>query len=1225
MGAESQIPRSLIHRIYAPLANEFHFAAPISSSRTNELELVRGALRMLQGFSGPLFYWDKSANSFRAQSGVYVSHLSQKSLHSLLNQFIHAATSLQLVAITLDKVETAVPKSPPTLNAFACSASTCLKRLRNVALKEEVSTSNADGIITPTLLGLANSLSSLCSGAEFLFRVVHDAIPAVYFEFCGSLSAAELAVHVLDYLHKKLDEVCLVQGGEEEAYQMVLYMYVGSLLPYIEGLDSWLFEGSLDDPFGEMFFFTNKEASVDEAEFWEKSYLLRMLHHNKLDSKFSSTNYVNDSVPVSNEKEMDRRDSMTLSNTIKGKEQSFKDHPACPFFIKDLAKSVVSAGKSLQLMCHVPNSSVNCSKGSNYEIGSTKCLNSSFYLSQRIAGLTLPEIFSVSLLGLVGHGDHVFKYFWQDNWYESVCATSNVSHVNVNGENSDNDNNEKLIAPPYSEKTWYKFLIDTLFHKRSADSKLKYEDIHNDTGELRGAMVIDDDVLLRSYIENPVITVCRTNLRKNGDALKALNLSKKFSLPSLNDEDLRKAIFGEESAAFSDSEGTNYTFGFHFGESEYIHSQDDRKLLEILFPFPTILPSFQDDLPVSELLPFQTNSSLSSRVLRWMQNVDLRTTPLPVVIMQYCLTIYIQKQVDYIGVNMLLKLMNEWRLMDELAVLRAIYLLGSGDLLQHFLTVIFNKLDKGEAWDDDFELNTILQESIRNSADCMLLSAPDSLVVSITKNLVDSDEEAITAGVVSSTPRQSNVNSFGINGLDMLKFTYKVPWPLELIANTEAIKKYNQVMRFLLKVKRAKFVLDKVRRWMWKGRGSASNNRKHHWLVEQKLLHFVDAFHQYVMDRVYHSAWRELCEGMTAAKSLDEVIEVHEAYMLSIQRQCFVVPDKLGALIASRINSILGIALDFYNIQQTLSSGGAVSAIKARCEMEVDRIEKQFDDCIAFLLRVLSFKLNVGHFPHLADLVTRINYNFFYMSANGNLMTASSSGSVTSRLGKTSGVITLPYLLRRGWSQVPGLLKKLLDVVLKRASREKGKHFSLQRFHFSDFFRLSFRPFTVPRGSSTQLRDPPIYLQYNSRLVIPRKKNFRMRMCHHNISTSIQVIKMSMPMYQQDQPPPMSVPQQSAHESVGPVIGVLVVVIVLGIIAVMIGRLCSGRRIMGHGQYDVESWAERKCSSCIDGRINLSLPTRPSESSTSVPATPIHTCQETKRPEQSSQTSPPNL
>lgn len=32
---------------------------------------------------------------------------------------------------------------------------------------------------------------------------------------------------------------------------------------------------------------------------------------------------------------------------------------------------------------------------------------------------------------------------------------------------------------------------------------------------------------------------------------------------------------------------------------------------------------------------------------------------------------------------------------------------------------------------------------------------------------------------------------------------------------------------------------------------------------------------------------------MAAAGSLDEVIEVHEAYLLSIQKQCFVVPDKL--------------------------------------------------------------------------------------------------------------------------------------------------------------------------------------------------------------------------------------------------------------------------------------------------------------------------------------------
>lgn len=124
-------------------------------------------------------------------------------------------------------------------------------------------------------------------------------------------------------------------------------------------------------------------------------------------------------------------------------------------------------------------------------------------------------------------------------------------------------------------------------------------------------------------------------------------------------------------------------------------------------------------------------------------------------------------------------------------------------------------------------------------------------------------------------------------------------------------------------------------------------------------------------------------------------------------------------MIASRINSILGLALDFYSIQQTLSSGGAISSIKARCEKELERIEKQFNDYMAFLLRVypflpdlvwfhffkfhryafayyilvlhlalqiLSVKLNVGQFPHLAALVTRINYNCFYMSDGGILM-----------------------------------------------------------------------------------------------------------------------------------------------------------------------------------------------------------------------------------------------
>ncbi|KAH9758415.1 gamma-tubulin complex component [Citrus sinensis] len=771
---------------------------------------------------------------------------------------------------------------------------------------------------------------------------------------------------------------------------MLLHIFVGSLLPYIEGLDSWLFEGMLDDPYEEMFFYANRAISVDKAEFWEKSYVLRQLQCWKLDAESSSLTSESSHVRETNEKRQNGlRESISLSSSVKGLQ-------ACPLFIKDIAKSIISAGKSLQLIRHVSSKSnddrIECLGNFNY--GSDW---STVHRGQSIAGLTLSEIFCISLAGLIGHGDHIFRYFWQDDSCESEFIPSLPSYMN--DQMTRNGNTETLAVLTHSEKTWFKFLLDTLLQKGVIDQKSGNKvasNVPNMKEENMGKIIENNLFTQKTFCpENPVISVCDVslNINKSSNIWNALNLSRNYYLPPLNDEVLRKAVLGAESGNISELKGTNYAFGFQFGESEHLRSQCDTKLLEVLFPFPTILPSFRDELHISELLPFQKNSTLPSRVLSWIQSVEPRTTPLPVVIMQECLTVYIKKQVDHIGKLILSNLMNDWRLMDELAVLRAIYLLGSGDLLQHFLTVIFNKLDKGENWDDDFELNTLLQESIRNSADGKLLSAPDALEVLITESHGSNSDEQPSMANLASTPRKSHPHSFGIDGLDLLKFTYKVSWPLELIANMEAIKKYNQVMGFLLKVKRAKFALDKARRWMWKGRSLATNSHSHkrHWLVEQKLLHFVDAFHQYVMDRVYHSAWRELCEGMAAAGSLDEVIEVHEAYLLSIQRQCFVAPDKLWALIASRINSILGLALEFYSIQQTLSSSGAVSAIKARCEMEVDRIEKQFDDCIVFLLRVLSFKLNVGHFPHLADLVTRINYNYFYMSDSGNLMTAPGS------------------------------------------------------------------------------------------------------------------------------------------------------------------------------------------------------------------------------------------
>lgn len=406
-----------------------------------------------------------------------------------------------------------------------------------------------------------------------------------------------------------------------------------------------------------MFFYANRAISVDEADFWEKSYLLRQIQCQMLDVGASASSCASDRISVANDKKgVGQRESISTFSFMKGKEWNDKDLQSCPLFIKDIAKSIVSAGKSLQLIRHIPmTSAVVSRKGNDCEIDGFGSLDKGVQYGHSIAGLTLSEVFCVSLAGLIGHGDHIFQYIYGKQKVES---------------------DDGVIVPvKRSEKIWCKFLVDTLAEKRLVDTQSAHEDgktLPDAKEENMLAGVVNEFPLSRSFCqENPVLTVCQKTLSKNGDAWKTLNLSRNLCLPPLNDEILRKAIFGRESGSISADEGTNYTFGFRFGESEYLRSQDDSHMLQVLFPFPTLLPSFQvflidslrafviaffrsilnvipcqqDELHMSELLPFQKNSTLPSRVLTWVQQFEPRSTPLPVVLVQECLTVYIQKRV----------------------------------------------------------------------------------------------------------------------------------------------------------------------------------------------------------------------------------------------------------------------------------------------------------------------------------------------------------------------------------------------------------------------------------------------------------------------------------------------------------------------------------------------------------------------------------------------------
>ncbi|KAL9392276.1 hypothetical protein Peur_016196 [Populus x canadensis] len=67
------------------------------------------------------------------------------------------------------------------------------------------------------LLGLSSSLSSLCSAAEYLFQIVHGALPQLCFDLihlCHLLKSLFLSWTIFTRNWIK----CLVQGGEVEEF-----------------------------------------------------------------------------------------------------------------------------------------------------------------------------------------------------------------------------------------------------------------------------------------------------------------------------------------------------------------------------------------------------------------------------------------------------------------------------------------------------------------------------------------------------------------------------------------------------------------------------------------------------------------------------------------------------------------------------------------------------------------------------------------------------------------------------------------------------------------------------------------------------------------------------------------------------------------------------------------------------------------------------------------------
>lgn len=293
-----------------------------------------------------------------------------------------------------------------------------------------------------------------------------------------------------------------------------------------------------------------------------------------------------------------------------------------------------------------------------------------------------------------------------------------------------------------------------------------------------------------------------------------------------------------------------------------------------------------------------------------------------------------------------------FRFDDNFNTLKNFFLMGAGDVLNEFYSEIFAKIRVKEYWQSTSYLTSVLQDALQTRF----------------PHLVNK----LTVGIQTDPRAVSNANPSSIQSVNVIYLRYSMKWPLNIIFDSKAEEKYNEVFSFLLQVKRAMWSLEQLR---INELGKETNNsqkqsnpvdysrqqqspaisRQKMFFLRMRLLHFVHSFHTYIMTRILHSSGLEFKAKLSEAKDFEEILMFHQEFLENVHDRCLLSP-KVG-FAKEAITRILNLSLNF---QRHWDLG-----LENIRHDDLQAIGTEFDKCSHFIQSFLNNLIKRGSFPHL--------------------------------------------------------------------------------------------------------------------------------------------------------------------------------------------------------------------------------------------------------------------
>lgn len=305
-------------------------------------------------------------------------------------------------------------------------------------------------------------------------------------------------------------------------------------------------------------------------------------------------------------------------------------------------------------------------------------------------------------------------------------------------------------------------------------------------------------------------------------------------------------------------------------------------------------------------------------------------------------------------------------LVAELADLKAVFLLGRGELYQTLIPAI-----------TPFFHNT----SVATNVDGLFQLAGQQVL------LEEGMLEKFTLSLKPQSPKSAPASiQQGERSWKILRLDYNAKWPLHKLFTPAVQDKYNAIFTFLLDVRRAQYRLQQL--WIMQMR--AKNNEDAatsvlQWALRHHMNLLIDNIQYYLQVDVLESQYWQLIEEIGKTRDYQHLASTHHNFLVSITAQCFLN----NQMVSNALQRLLKLIHNFCTIMETTwssdnkrvprfdsTSSSEQSSITDRAK-QIREFSEAFERAAAQLFLILSnLKLHQGS-QYTSQLIMRIDYNKF--------------------------------------------------------------------------------------------------------------------------------------------------------------------------------------------------------------------------------------------------------